>query len=46
VGVSIGIAVYPTHGLDVDSLLSAADKAMYSVKRTGKNNFAFSSGLA
>ena len=41
VGVSIGIAVYPTHGRDVDSLLSAADTAMYSVKRTGKNNFAF-----
>ena len=44
VGVSIGIAVYPTHGRDVDSLLNAADKAMYSVKRTGKNNFAFFSG--
>jgi diguanylate cyclase (GGDEF)-like protein len=44
VGVSVGIAVYPTHGRDVDSLLSAADKAMYSVKRTGKNNFAFYSG--
>ncbi len=44
VGASIGIAVYPTHGRDVDSLLSAADKAMYSVKRTGKNNFAFYSG--
>jgi diguanylate cyclase (GGDEF)-like protein len=41
VGASIGIAVYPTHGRDVDALLSAADKAMYSVKRTGKNNFAF-----
>lgn len=41
VGVSIGIAVYPMHGRDVDSLLSAADKAMYSVKRDGKNNFAF-----
>jgi diguanylate cyclase (GGDEF)-like protein len=41
VGVSIGIAVYPTHGRDVDSLLNAADKAMYSVKRAGKNNFAF-----
>jgi diguanylate cyclase (GGDEF)-like protein len=43
VGVSIGIAVYPTHGSDVDSLLNAADKAMYSVKRSGKNNFAFCS---
>jgi len=41
VGASIGIAIYPTHGNDVESLLSAADKAMYSVKRSGKNNFAF-----
>jgi len=41
VGISIGIAVYPTHGRDVDSLLNAADKAMYSVKRTGKNSFSF-----
>ena len=41
VGTSIGIAIYPTHGSDVESLLSAADQAMYSVKRSGKNNFAF-----
>lgn len=41
VGASIGIACYPEHGRDVESLLSAADRAMYDVKRKGKNNFGF-----
>ena len=33
VGVSVGIAVYPTHGTDADSVLAAADVAMYEAKR-------------
>jgi diguanylate cyclase (GGDEF)-like protein len=33
-GVSIGIAFYPDHGRDLDSLLSSADQAMYQAKRT------------
>lgn len=41
VGASIGIAVYPKHGEDEASLLAAADRAMYSVKRKGKNHYAF-----
>lgn len=41
VGTSIGIAIYPEHGQDVESLLAAADQAMYIVKRAGKNNFSF-----
>ncbi|MDC8784938.1 diguanylate cyclase domain-containing protein [Roseateles koreensis] len=41
VGVSIGMAIYPQHGKDADTLLKAADQAMYAVKRAGKNNFAF-----
>ena len=32
---SIGIAVFPEHGADVDSLLLAADVAMYAAKRDG-----------
>lgn len=36
---SIGIAIYPSHGDTFTSLLSSADKAMYQVKNTGKNNF-------
>lgn len=37
--VSIGIALYPNHGNSFTSLLSSADKAMYHVKNSGKNNF-------
>ncbi|MGI4794614.1 MAG: putative bifunctional diguanylate cyclase/phosphodiesterase [Janthinobacterium lividum] len=33
---SIGIALYPEHGGDADTLLAAADKALYAVKATGK----------
>ena len=41
VGVSIGVSVFPQDGMDAASLLKAADAAMYHVKRTGRNNFAF-----
>jgi diguanylate cyclase (GGDEF)-like protein len=33
---SIGIAVYPEHGADAESLLNCADSAMYLAKRLGK----------
>jgi diguanylate cyclase (GGDEF)-like protein len=35
VGASTGIAVYPLHGEDADTLLRRADVAMYSAKRSG-----------
>jgi diguanylate cyclase (GGDEF)-like protein len=35
VGASTGIAVYPVHGEDADTLLRRADVAMYSAKRAG-----------
>lgn len=40
-GVSIGISLYPVDTEDNDKLLQYADKAMYSVKRDGKNNYRF-----
>nr|WP_320049868.1 EAL domain-containing protein [uncultured Desulfuromonas sp.] len=39
--VSIGIAIAPQAGTDVDTLLGNANQAMYQVKRNGRNNYAF-----
>ena len=36
IGTSIGIAFYPDHGKTRETLLGAADKAMYEAKRSGR----------
>ena len=41
VGVSIGIAIYPTNGDGSELLLKAADDAMYATKKSGKNGYSF-----
>ncbi len=41
IGASIGIAMYPDHAKDVDSLIKAADMAMYVAKNKGKNAYVF-----
>ncbi len=41
VGVSIGIAIYPDHASNPLDLRKKADKIMYKVKESGKNNYMF-----
>jgi diguanylate cyclase (GGDEF)-like protein len=36
--ISIGIACYPTDGQERESILRAADRAMYAAKRAGRNH--------
>jgi len=36
IGVSLGVSLYPAHGEDAESLLRAADAALYEAKREGK----------
>jgi len=42
-GASIGISRYPQDGLDEDELLLRSDRAMYNVKRAGRNDYLFHS---
>jgi len=39
VSASVGVAFYPEHGEDGDTLLRCADQAMYIAKQNGKNRF-------
>ena len=39
--VSLGIAIYPQDGKDFYNLYNNADKALYLVKKNGKNSFRF-----
>jgi len=41
INVSIGIAVYPDDSSDINTLIKNADMAMYDVKSSGKNGYAF-----
>ena len=41
VSVSIGIAIYPSDGDNIENLIKNADIAMYSAKSRGKNNFQY-----
>jgi diguanylate cyclase (GGDEF)-like protein len=41
VSASIGIALYPADGHDLETLLQSADAAMYQVKRAGRHDFRF-----
>ncbi len=41
ISLSVGIALYPEDGQDIDEVLKKADKALYSVKKQGGNDYAF-----
>lgn len=41
VNTSIGIAIYPEDGTTAEELIKEADKAMYKIKRSGKNSYGF-----
>lgn len=41
VGASIGISMYPKDGRDLETLIKSADKAMYTAKKKGKNQYYF-----
>jgi len=43
VGASVGIALYPDHGVDANTLIQRADVAMYAAKR-GNGGYAFYDG--
>jgi diguanylate cyclase (GGDEF)-like protein len=45
ISCSIGISVWPRHGLTFGELLQHADSAMYEAKAGGRNTFAVHSGL-
>lgn len=39
--VSIGVSLYPEHGIDVDTLLKNADIAVFKAKESGRNRIVF-----
>lgn len=41
VSASIGISIFPMDGDDYEELLDKSDKALYEVKKNGKNGFCF-----
>jgi diguanylate cyclase (GGDEF)-like protein len=45
VGASIGIALYPQHGIDAASLIRHADVAMYRAKRNRENHIVYDDTL-
>jgi diguanylate cyclase (GGDEF)-like protein len=44
IGTSVGVALYPRHGTSVESLVKAADAAMYRAKKTRDNSVVLAEG--
>ena len=45
IGASVGVALFPDDGADLDEVVKAADLAMYRVKNAGRNGFRMYSDL-
>jgi diguanylate cyclase (GGDEF)-like protein/PAS domain S-box-containing protein len=41
IGCSLGISIFPEHGVDSETLIKNADAAMYCVKENGRSSFRF-----
>ena len=41
IGTSVGIAIFPDHATDPETLLRCADIAMYDAKQGGRNGYRF-----
>ena len=37
VTISVGVALFPEHGTDMEALIDVADRAMYASKQMGRN---------
>jgi diguanylate cyclase (GGDEF)-like protein len=45
-GASVGVAMYPNHGPDAETVQRAADAALYEAKRGGKNRVRAAAAVA
>ena len=43
ISVSVGVSIFPDDGTDAETLIGAADIAMYHAKKSGKDNFKLTS---
>jgi diguanylate cyclase (GGDEF)-like protein/PAS domain S-box-containing protein len=39
ISTSVGVAIYPRHGEDLETIRACADAALYSVKQSGRNGY-------
>jgi diguanylate cyclase (GGDEF)-like protein len=44
-GASVGVALFPDHGDDAETLQRAADAALYAAKREGRNRTRLATGM-